>query len=130
MPGRKQFQSALSVNPQLQHLLEEARNTKVSEAELRELKLARERRDLIRVEVAARLFRRHVHEARTQLTQLPDELAAELAAAVPRKRLAALRDRIRRRVDGACRALADLLAAEELEPAEEDGGQTRIKDEG
>jgi hypothetical protein len=40
MPGRKQFQSALSVNPELQHLLEKARNTKVSEAELREQRVS------------------------------------------------------------------------------------------
>ena len=40
MPGRKQFQSALSVNPELQRLLDEARDSKVSEQELREQRVS------------------------------------------------------------------------------------------
>ena len=40
MAGRKQFESALSDNPELQQLLEKARNTKVSEAELREQRVS------------------------------------------------------------------------------------------
>jgi len=84
------------------------------EVELRRLKLAREQGGLVSVAVAARLFRRHIHEAKAQLAQLPDEVLAELADAVPRDRLAELAARIRGRIDGACRSLADLLAAEEL----------------
>jgi len=40
MPARKQFQSALSVSPELKRLLEKARATKVSEKELHEQRVS------------------------------------------------------------------------------------------
>lgn len=40
MPARKQFQSALSVNPELKRLLEKARETEVSEEELHEQRVS------------------------------------------------------------------------------------------
>jgi hypothetical protein len=40
MAARKQFQSSLTVSPELSQLLEAARNTEVSEEELREQRLS------------------------------------------------------------------------------------------
>lgn len=40
MAARKQFQSSLTVSPELGRLLEEARNTQVSEEELREQRVS------------------------------------------------------------------------------------------
>jgi hypothetical protein len=40
MPARKQFQSALSVSPELRHLLEKARRTQVSEEDLRKQRVS------------------------------------------------------------------------------------------
>jgi hypothetical protein len=40
MAARKQFQSSLAVPPELSRLLEEARNTQVSEEELREQRVS------------------------------------------------------------------------------------------
>lgn len=40
MPARKQFQSSLTVRPALQHLLDKARDTVVSEAELQEQRIS------------------------------------------------------------------------------------------
>jgi hypothetical protein len=40
MPARKQFQSSLTVKPELKRLLEEARNRTVSEDELHEQRIS------------------------------------------------------------------------------------------
>lgn len=40
MPDRKQFQSRLTVDPELKRLLDEARNKEVSEAELQEQRIS------------------------------------------------------------------------------------------
>ena len=40
MPARKQFQSTLTIRPELQRLLDEARKKGVSEADLREQRIS------------------------------------------------------------------------------------------
>jgi phage terminase Nu1 subunit (DNA packaging protein) len=95
-----------------------------AQVKLAELKLARMGGELVEIEVARRLFVRHVHEAKAILDQVPDRVLAALPAAVLKGKG---RQTIRRSAAGvvrsACQALADLLAAPEIEPPKQ-------KDEG
>lgn len=90
-------------------------------AERLELRLHQERGDVVALTPILRLMTRHIHEAKSQLYQLPDELLAELADVVPDERLSQVRQRVRGRVDAACLALADMLRSREVTGVEADG---------
>ena len=91
---------------------------KEAEAQLKELKLAKLRGELVAADAVCRLFRRQIAEAKTHLDQLPEEITGEFGDLVPDKLLARVRERIRVRVDSACSALADLLKGAEIASAE------------
>jgi len=85
-----------------------------ADAQLKELKLARERGELVPAEAVVRLFRRHIGEANVHLRQLPEEIVGEFGQFVPPNQLARLRQTVQGRVDAACLVLADLLKAQEI----------------
>jgi phage terminase Nu1 subunit (DNA packaging protein) len=89
-----------------------------AQVKLAELKLARLGGELVEIEVARRLFVRHIHEAKAILDQVPDRVLAALPAAAVKEK--GRRQTIRRQAAGvvrsACQALSDLLSAPEIEP--------------
>lgn len=90
------------------------------QVKIAELKLARLGGELVEIEVARRLFVRHIHEAKAILNQIPDRVLAALPAAAVKT----LRQTIRRQTAGvvraACQSLSDLLSAPEIEPPDPD----------
>jgi len=88
-----------------------------AKADREELRLAKERSELIPIEIVTRLFARHISEAAAILDQLPDLCLAALPPDTPPETLAALRGRLVAAVDNARQSLADTLEAEDLNPA-------------
>lgn len=85
-----------------------------ADAQLKELKLARARGELVPVEAVVRLFLRHIGEANVHLRQLPEEIVGEFRQFAPPDHLARLRQTVQGRVDAACSVLAELLKAQEI----------------
>jgi hypothetical protein len=75
-----------------------------------ELRLAKERGELVRLDDTRRLMIRHINEAKAILGQLPDRVLAVLPAAIAGKIRRQVRDECARLIDHSCGSLADLLA--------------------
>jgi phage terminase Nu1 subunit (DNA packaging protein) len=84
------------------------------DAELKRIKAAKLRGELVDAATVQRLLVRHINEAKTIFAQLPDRVAALLPAKTLAKVKGEIRAGVQRIVADTCQALADALAAPEF----------------
>lgn len=86
-----------------------------ADAEIRELELAKLRGELIEVEAVEREIERAIHNAKSVLNDLPDEILDDLPAKVRERMGAKLRAKIERRIRQAYQRLEDMAEEEDGE---------------